>query len=263
MYQKSETSQALFEALGKAQAEFKPLHKSRTATVRMKSGGEYSYKYADLSDLLAMVTLALLKHGLVAIQPFSITENQIVIETSLYHSSGEWINTVLSLPNVATGNMNAIQQIGSVSKYGRRYALEALLNISSEEDTDGQGGEELGKSAGQKNKGDKEKYGQGGNTTGGQPDGGEYQKLRLEFTNILKAFTEKEQKQAEAMAGKISPTDTKSLQNLIKVWKLKKPPAETNAQEVVQKVFGDGVDNPDDGGVDNQVDNPVDKGPDD
>ena len=116
------------------------------------------------------------------------------------------------------------------------------------------GGEEQGKTG---------KQGQAGKKTGGPSDNGDYQKLRTEFTNILKAFTEKEQKQGEAMAGKISPKDTKSMENLIKLWKLKKPPAETNAQEAVQKVFGDGVDNPDNAVVDNQVDNSVDKVPDD
>lgn len=248
MYQKSENSQELFKALGKAQAEFTPLHKNKIATVQTKKGGVYSYKYTDLSDLLAMVTPILFKHDLVVIQPFSIVENQVVIDTTLSHfSSGEWINTELKLPNVPTGNMNAIQQIGSVEKYGRRYALESLLNLSSEEDTDGKGGES-GK-AGKQDKG-----GRAGETTGGQSDGDDYQKLRTEFTEILKNFTEKEQKQAEAMVGKISPKDTKSLQNLIKVWKLKKQPEAANAQDAVQKVFGD--DKPE-GEVDDMAGKPL------
>ncbi len=138
----SDQTQELIAALIAAKAKFTPLKKSRTATVRMKKGGYYSYNYADLADILNMVTPALAAFGLVIIQPFTIADGQILIFTELMHTSGQWLSTELPLPNIATGNMNAIQQIGSVTTYGRRYAIEALLGIASEDDTDGRGGED-------------------------------------------------------------------------------------------------------------------------
>jgi len=138
---KSEKIEDLITALIKAKAKFAPLKKSKTATVKMKSGGYYSYNYADLADILAMVTPPLAENGLVIIQPVTVTDGQILIDTTLVHATGQWITTNLPLPNIATGNMNAIQQIGSVITYGRRYSIESLLGIASEEDTDGKGGE--------------------------------------------------------------------------------------------------------------------------
>ncbi len=138
---KSEKIEELITALIKAKSQFTPLKKSKTATVKMKSGGYYSYNYADLADILAMITPPLADNGLVIIQPVTVTDGQILIDTTLVHITGQWITTNLPLPNIATGNMNAIQQIGSVITYGRRYSVESLLGIASEEDTDGKGGE--------------------------------------------------------------------------------------------------------------------------
>jgi ERF superfamily. len=46
-------------AFAKAQGDFKELAKNRVAKVPMKSGGHYSYKYADLHDVMLSVRDAL------------------------------------------------------------------------------------------------------------------------------------------------------------------------------------------------------------
>ena len=50
----SESIAALAKALAAAQSEYITVPKIKTATVKMKSGGEFKYNYADLADCLAM-----------------------------------------------------------------------------------------------------------------------------------------------------------------------------------------------------------------
>jgi hypothetical protein len=124
-----QSSAKLAVALGKAQSKFKPLNKSKTAKVKMKSGGEYSYKYADLSDLIDAVRDALLENELAFTQLIQ-GEN---IETILYHSSGEKLTSTMFI-----GSSDTPQGLGSLITYARRYALGPMLGIAAEEDDDAQ-----------------------------------------------------------------------------------------------------------------------------
>jgi len=75
--------------------------------------------------------LGLDKYGLSVVQaPYTEGEN-IIVETFLLHNSGEWIKTPLL--SLKMEKLTA-QGVGSAITYARRYALSALLNISSEED---------------------------------------------------------------------------------------------------------------------------------
>ncbi len=121
----------LATALAKAQSEFTTLKKSKTAKIKMKSGGEYSYKYADLSDLIDATRPACGKNGLAYTQP--IIGDELV--TWLIHTSGQKIESKVRL------QMNlSPQEFGSYLTYFRRYALGAILGIAGEEDDDGAAG---------------------------------------------------------------------------------------------------------------------------
>jgi hypothetical protein len=84
-----ETTGKLADALAKAQAEFKAIKKDKTAKVRMKAGGEYSYNYADLSSVIDATKEALSKNGLAIMQPVEFQGERLVLHTKLLHSSGE------------------------------------------------------------------------------------------------------------------------------------------------------------------------------
>jgi hypothetical protein len=51
-------------ALARVQANLPTIEKSKTATVTMKAGGTYSYKYADLADAVEKTYPLLAEHGL-------------------------------------------------------------------------------------------------------------------------------------------------------------------------------------------------------
>ena len=68
------------------------------------------------------------------------TEQQqgaVAITAVLSHRQGHTQESTLVLPNDTSGNKNTVQAIGSTVSYGKRYALCALLNISTGDDADG------------------------------------------------------------------------------------------------------------------------------
>lgn len=133
----SETMTEIAKALAKAQTELKNPSKNKTVNVRTQQGGTYSYKYADLADILDQVKPVLAKNGLTIIQGNTDDETgRVNITTLLLHESGEWIKTFLLMPPAHETRMNPAQALGSILTYGRRYAITSLLNLASDEDND-------------------------------------------------------------------------------------------------------------------------------
>ena len=121
----------LADALCKAQSQMKESLKTKTAQVKSDKGS-YSYKYAELSDLLEAVKPALLGQGLAISQGVDSYERGVKVTTLLMHSSGEHLSSTLSMP--VTGSTP--QAYGSAITYARRYALSALLGVAPEDDDD-------------------------------------------------------------------------------------------------------------------------------
>jgi hypothetical protein len=123
----------LAAALSKAQAEFPPIPKNRSVKVTTRDGKNYSYCYADLSDIIESVKPVLAKHGLSFTQETRSDERgQLWLWTTIMHSSGQW----------RSGNFPLVlsqrpQDTGSSITYARRYTLCAALGIQAEEDDDG------------------------------------------------------------------------------------------------------------------------------
>ncbi|WP_375702205.1 ERF family protein [Bartonella sp. AA89HNZF] len=66
------------------------------------------------------------------------SSNDITVEMTLKHISGNEISTQGTFPIDATGSKNNTQAVGSTISYARRYLLGMLLNVArKEDDTDG------------------------------------------------------------------------------------------------------------------------------
>lgn len=126
----------LAEALSKAQSQFKPIFKDKTAKVRMKAGGEYSYNYADLSSVIDATIEGRTANGLAVTQLPVFQGERFVLHTELLHSSGESKSCDWPLPPPHT----PAQEIGSALTYARRYSMSAILGVASEDDDDGAAG---------------------------------------------------------------------------------------------------------------------------
>lgn len=94
----------------------------------------FKSKYAPLNEILNLVRPILTRYGLSIIQAPSGDGENISISTVLLHESGEWIEFP---PLVLKADKVTPQGAGSAITYGRRYALSAVLGISSEDDDDG------------------------------------------------------------------------------------------------------------------------------
>lgn len=123
----------LISALIQAQREFPVIPKGKTAKVPTKSGGSYSYSYADLSDVVAAVTPILHKNGLCVIHLGGVESGRQTLRTILTHSeSDEKAISDFLLPPT-----DDPQDMGGSITYFRRYALCSILGIVTEDDADG------------------------------------------------------------------------------------------------------------------------------
>jgi hypothetical protein len=142
---KSESLKNIAKALSDFQAEVK--NPNNTA-----NNPFFKSKYAPLNEILNDVRPLLSKYGLSIFQSPSGDGANIIVTTMLMHSSGEWIETD---PLVLKADKATAQGAGSAITYARRYAVSAILGISSEDDDDGNGAE--GKSLETKNPEQKQK----------------------------------------------------------------------------------------------------------
>ena len=125
----------LYAALAKAQGEFPEIPKNRVAKVRMKSGGEFSFKYSDLSDLVNATRPALANNGLAQFQ--RPTEDKQYCETIIAHESGACLKGWYPIHPGGDGRMHPAQDWAISYAYARRYGLSAMLGVASEETVEG------------------------------------------------------------------------------------------------------------------------------
>lgn len=126
----------LYAALAKAQGEYSPIPKNRTVKIATKSGGSYVFSYADLETMIAATRPALSKNGLAVIQP--IVGNKLV--TTICHESGEYIESSMSLPDPMVQDP---KYYGALVTYFRRYAYQALVCVSADDDLDQEGAQDV------------------------------------------------------------------------------------------------------------------------
>ncbi len=130
----SEQIAELIKALIKASSEFRPIEKDKENTF-LKKGNPNGGKYATLDSVLKSVEPALLKHGLKVVQTVDIHESgSPVLVTTLYHESGQFLSS--NYPLIV---LDDPQKTGIAVTYARRYALCALLSVTADSDTDGEG----------------------------------------------------------------------------------------------------------------------------
>jgi hypothetical protein len=131
--QKSESIGKLAEALSKAQ-------KNMGKAVKDAENPFFHHKYADLASVWKACKDHLTDNGLAVVQTNDIIGtnetalDSVVVETTLLHSSGEWISGRLAIKPTK----NDPQGIGSAITYARRYALAAMVGVCPEDD-DGEG----------------------------------------------------------------------------------------------------------------------------
>ncbi len=100
----------------------------------------YNYKYVKLDKIHEVVYPLLEKYGLFLDQNlFSEPETFTVVTTITHLESGQDKVSTMNVAVEKMKSMNDYQSMGSGITYMRRYAIGAMLNLVTEEDTDAQG----------------------------------------------------------------------------------------------------------------------------
>ena len=128
--ERSEQIDQLATALSKFQGALEQPKLNSTVKVKTRTGGEYSFKYADLSECKAAAKKPLAENGLAVTQ---LIEEDYYIQTVLMHTSGQWISSRVKMPITEEG----AQAAGSAITYAKRYAFCAILGIVADDDEDG------------------------------------------------------------------------------------------------------------------------------
>jgi hypothetical protein len=102
-----------------------------------KSSQAYGYKYTDLDTITQTIKPILGKHGIGYMQSVGgLTETALTLTTRIFNKKGEYIEDTAALPTITSTKNNAAQTLGMSITYMRRYALCAMLGITSDEDVD-------------------------------------------------------------------------------------------------------------------------------
>lgn len=91
----------------------------------------FKSSYANLNAVREAVLPAMNANGISVLQPTIQVDGKSFVETVLLHESGEFIS---SLTEVIVSKANDAQQQGSGISYARRYGLQSLANIGSDDD---------------------------------------------------------------------------------------------------------------------------------
>ena len=120
---KSESIKHLAFAMSRAQ-------NAMSGAAKSKNNPFFKSKYADLSSVIEAVKVPFADNGLSFVQ-FPIEEGgRIGIETILMHESGEWLSNSFTVQLTKQDAQGA----GSAITYCRRYGLQAVVGIPSEDD---------------------------------------------------------------------------------------------------------------------------------
>jgi len=99
----------------------------------------YGYKYMELGSLIDIARPHLSANNIAIHQSHELIKGDnpsVVTHTTIMHKSNQWIKSSLELPLKVMPQLSPAQMIGVNCTYGRRYTLQAVLLIASEEDTD-------------------------------------------------------------------------------------------------------------------------------
>jgi len=119
----NQTLNELADALSKAQAEMKPALKDA-------SNPFFKSKYATLESCWDAIRGPLTKNGLSIVQTTDLVDGRLVIRTTLLHKSGQSISGVYPI----FAKDESPQSMGSGMSYARRYALSALVGLTTDDD---------------------------------------------------------------------------------------------------------------------------------
>lgn len=90
----------------------------------------FKSKYADLASVWAAIREPLTANELSILQEPGTDSGRVTLSTTLLHSSGEYIRSIMTIPVTKPD----AQGYGSAITYARRYALQSIAGVAPEDD---------------------------------------------------------------------------------------------------------------------------------
>lgn len=127
------------QAMAKAMAEIPSFEKSKKVKSFKKGETGNQFTYASFESINKLVKPIIAKHKLfMTFMTDFQSDNHVMITAKITHESGYSQETSMRFPFDPSGSKNQIQATGSAISYGKRYTMNALLNITThDEDDDG------------------------------------------------------------------------------------------------------------------------------
>ncbi len=130
---------ALYAALAAAQGEFMAIEKNRNVTIKPREAPAYSFRYADLEEVISKTRPALTKHKLALFQSLDVSGNDARLVCTLAHADGATVQSAISIPH--PHSMKEPKQFGALVSYYRRYMVTSILGVAADDDLDEDGQE--------------------------------------------------------------------------------------------------------------------------
>lgn len=128
-------AKTLAEALCAAQKQMQNPKKDKTAKVKTRTGGEYTYNYTTLDAVLDVVRPALNDNGVFLSQHSEVVENGMMLHTAVMFG-----DTMQVLDVTPYQYDTDPQEFGKRETYARRYSLLKAFGLAGDDDTDGDTG---------------------------------------------------------------------------------------------------------------------------
>lgn len=123
------------ESISKISAALLKAQKEMEGAKKGSNNPFFKSKYADFNSVLEACKGSLNNNGISILQPHRIDNFEgstyMVVETILLHESGEFIS---GETKVEVSKANDPQALGSAQSYARRYGLQSIVSLPSEDD---------------------------------------------------------------------------------------------------------------------------------
>jgi hypothetical protein len=130
-----EAAQEFNEALAKFRLECPPIKKAKTANVAMRSGGSYSFTYADLPEIQTTVDPPLANNGFsYSWDSEADAKGMMKVTCTLRHVNGHSTSSSMALPTENASAMSPQQKYGAAMRFAQRRTLEIVLGLKIEDE---------------------------------------------------------------------------------------------------------------------------------
>ena len=131
-------AQEFAEAMAAFQSECPPIPKRATARITTKSGGSYSYKFAELDSIANAIRSKLKDHGLSYTWDSAEASGILTCTCVVRHINGHSVQAKFSCPTATDAAMSGAQKSAAGLTFARRQSLIAALGLTTcDPDNDG------------------------------------------------------------------------------------------------------------------------------